>query len=209
MAEEQSQQKRQVAYKISLKEVLTSKFVKEEGWTPNYIVLEDNTQVSRVNIVAIVVESTESSAQWSSIRVDDGSATMTIRAFENKDLLNNWNVGDIVTVIGRIREYNGQRYIQPEIVKRMEQAEWLELRRAELQKLRKAPAMEVYHAEEEIVADDPDIIKVIRELDKGDGASIQDVVQRLPKIQAEKMIDHLIKIGEVFESRPGRVKVLE
>ncbi len=52
------------------------------------------------------------------------------------------------------------------------------------------------------------IIKTIKEFDKGDGADIEEIISKLNSIKAESIISSLIKEGEVFEIRPGRVKVL-
>ena len=48
--------KRQIAYKIRIKDILEGKYVKEEGWNPNYIVTANEKEVSRVNIIGIVID---------------------------------------------------------------------------------------------------------------------------------------------------------
>jgi hypothetical protein len=50
---------------------------------------------------------------------------------------------------------------------------------------------------------------VIRRLDKGDGADITEVIKESKDENAEKIIKNLIKIGELFEIRPGKIKILE
>ena len=48
-------QKRQVAYKTAISDILKADYVKEEGeWVPNYVKIGDK-KVSRVNILAVVV----------------------------------------------------------------------------------------------------------------------------------------------------------
>ena len=41
-----NQQKRQIAYKVRINDLLGGKYVKEEGWNPNYIESGDRTDKS-------------------------------------------------------------------------------------------------------------------------------------------------------------------
>ena len=51
------------------------------------------------------------------------------------------------------------------------------------------------------------IINKIKELDKGEGASYQDLLKNLKITDAEQKIEELIKEGEIFEIK-GKIKVL-
>ena len=52
-------QKRQVAYKVRINELLKGRYIRGEGeWAPNYIEAGDK-QVSRANILAVVVSKSE------------------------------------------------------------------------------------------------------------------------------------------------------
>jgi hypothetical protein len=53
------------------------------------------------------------------------------------------------------------------------------------------------------------ILEKISELDKGDGADTDEVISSLGIPEAEKIIENLLKEGEVFEISSGRIKVLE
>ncbi len=53
------------------------------------------------------------------------------------------------------------------------------------------------------------IIETIRLLDKGDGADTEEVISSSDADNAEKIIDSLLKEGEIFEVRSGRIKLLE
>ncbi|MCK5854229.1 MAG: hypothetical protein KAG56_03340, partial [Sulfurovaceae bacterium] len=62
--------------------------------------------------------------------------------------------------------------------------------------------------EEEIIKnniDPEEVIKQIKILDKGDGADYEDV---LNKVKDEKMIQMLLEDGEIFEIKPGKLKLL-
>ena len=48
-------QKRQIAYKIRIKDLISGEYIKEEGWDPNYIKTLNGINVSRVNLIGTVV----------------------------------------------------------------------------------------------------------------------------------------------------------
>ncbi|HZX45564.1 MAG TPA: hypothetical protein VFF28_07835, partial [Candidatus Nanoarchaeia archaeon] len=127
-------QKRQVAYKTAISDILKADYVKEEGeWVPNYVKIGDK-KVSRVNILAVVVgKQNIENTNYQGMLIDDGSGKISVRSFERSfDLL---NVGDFVLVIGRPREYFNEKYIVAEIARKMENPLWAELRKIEINKV--------------------------------------------------------------------------
>jgi len=212
MAEDPKNQKRQIAYKIFIKDILDGQYVKGEEWMPTYLILENKKKVSRINIIATIINKQEKSdVSYSNLTVDDGSGQINIRTFDNNLDLNNFSVGDSVLMIGRPREFGNERYIVPEIVKKIENKGWIDLRKAELkiETKKDAPNLEVYELHEDVSTENPDMFKIIRELDKGDGADFREVVEKSRNKDAEKVLNNMIKIGELFEIRPGKIKILE
>jgi len=212
MAEDQKNKKRQVAYKILIKDINSGEYVKGEDWNPTYLVLKNEKHISRVNLVAIVINKQyEGDMSYSNLTVDDGSGQISLRTFDNNINLNNFNIGDSVLIIGRPREFGNERYIVPEIIKKIDNKEWIDLRKAELNKEMKkdAPNLEVYELHEETVIENPDIFKIIRDLDKGDGADFNEVIEKSRNKDTEKVLSNMIKIGELFEIKPGKIKILE
>jgi len=53
------------------------------------------------------------------------------------------------------------------------------------------------------------ICRIIKEIDSGKGAYIEDVKEKLNIANCEKLINTLIEEGEIFQIRPGMLKVLE
>ncbi|MBI4439811.1 hypothetical protein HY638_02465 [Candidatus Woesearchaeota archaeon] len=192
--------KRHVAHKVSVNQVASAKYVKEEDqWAPSYLLIS-NSKVSRANIMGIVV-----AVEGNSIIIDDGTGRITVRNFDSSFVFG-CEVGDSVAVIGRPRDFNGERYIAPEIVSKVDR-KWLEVRKLEI-----PPAME--ETEEivsEVIEDDPaaKICQLIRSLDRGDGVEVERVLSESNIESCEKIISNLLKEGELFEIKPGRVKVLE
>jgi len=65
--------------------------------------------------------------------------------------------------------------------------------------------------EEELVEEKSPIdnlLNTIRNLDKGDGVDIEELL-KLKGENSESLISTLLKEGELFELKPGRIKVLE
>ena len=54
----------------------------------------------------------------------------------------------------------------------------------------------------------PSLISIIRELDPGDGAPVDEVLAKAG-VGAEQKLRSLIAEGEVFELRAGKVQVLD
>ena len=52
-------------------------------------------------------------------------------------------------------------------------------------------------------------LKIIKNIDDGEGADFQDVVAMAKSENAEDILKNLIKNGDIFELRPGKLKVLE
>ncbi len=117
--------------------------------------------------------------------VDDGTGSILVRAFDANVQL---PIGTFVLVIGKPRIYNNEPYILGEIVKKIDE-KWLEVRKKQFPIKKNASA-----------------IDIIKALDKGDGADYNQVAERLGD---EKIIVHLLATGELFETRPGKLKVLE
>jgi len=80
---------------------------------------------------------------------------------------------------------------------------------------------EITKEEDEIIVDDNEessdvskspveiIINTIKKLDEGAGAEVEEVISISNVSNAEKIIDNLLKEGEIFEITSGMIKVLE
>jgi RPA family protein len=211
MAEQTTDFKRQTAYKCNISTLNNGSFVKKPGWESNYLMTEYG-DFSRINIMAVVVGKDENS-----LTVDDGTGSISGRLFERVEQINEINVGSVVLIIGRPREYNNKIYLTLEIVKSIEK-EWLNYRKKELLLIKKVREMEQIHvekkAEPEIVENASTlgskerIAKLIKELDKGEGANIEDVL-RLSKVSnGEDIISDMMMRGEIYESKAGNIKLL-
>lgn len=205
--------KRQTAYKCTINTLNKGVLVKKQGWESNYLMTEYG-DLSRINLIAVVVEKEDST-----LNLDDGSGQISGRLFERPEQLEKISVGDIVLVIGRPREFNDKIYLTLELVKKIEPG-WVAYRKKELtliQKVRESTEglkIEKKRIEPEIIestttiGSKDKIAKFIKELDRGDGASIDDVL-RLSKVSnGEELLSDMMMRGEVYEAKAGYIKLM-
>lgn len=222
---------RQTAFKIRISDLLSGKYNSPGGWEPSYISV-DGVNVSRANIIGVVVAKQSSEmAGNESIMLDDGSGRISVRSFEQRDF-SSIKVGDLVMLIGRPKEYGDEVYIVPEIIKALSDRRWVDVRKAELGILNKksedaqtcgkvamketGPIENRFFedkAETEDIEKDTEsptekILSMIKGMDKGDGADFGEVIKNSKVEDAETRISDLLKNGEIFELRPGKLKIL-
>jgi hypothetical protein len=211
MADEQkSDFKRQTAFKCNIESLNTGVFVKRPGWESSYL-MTDYGDFSRVNIIAVIVNKDENS-----ITLDDGTGQIVARVFDKSGIIANTIIGSPVLLIARPREYNNQVYLTIDLIKNIDDKGWIAYRKKELsliKKIRDTVHQEV-KKEAKIVESTNTmnskerIIQIIRELDNGDGADIDEII-RFSKIKnAEELIQDFILRGEVFELKPGKIKLM-
>ncbi len=205
--------KRQTAYKCTIVTLNNGVFVKKQGWESSYLMTEYG-DFSRVNIVAVVV-----GKDANSLTLDDGTGQISGRLFERAEQLENIAVGNIVLVVARPREFNNKTYLTLEIIKKIEQ-EWITYRKKELSLLKKIrelqelPKIEKKSLEPEIIvstgtlSSKEKIAKLIKELDRGDGASIDDVMRLSKVTNGEELISDMMMRGEIYEAKAGHIKMM-
>ena len=208
--EQKTFQKRQVAYKVKIADLLRGNFIKDDV-SAGHLNL-GNLNVSRINIIAAIVYKPNQEKNISCI-IDDGTDKMLLRSFENSDIFSKVDVGDIVLVVGKIREYNNERYIIPEIIKKLDNQIWMTLRKLEFKdyNIDKKPEIKNKNSiiEEILPSEFNMVYSLIKNHDQGEGAIIDDVIQNSKNKNTEEIINKLLENGDIFEIKPGRLKVLE
>lgn len=201
--------KRQVAYKVKICDVLDGVFTKD--YTSSGYININNINISRVNIIATVVYKSEKSVN-SSMVVDDGTGKVLLRSFDNANLFSKIDVGDFVLVIGRIREFNNEKFIIPEILKKIDDMEWVNVRKLELRNknlVDNNTKVEDKNLIQEVSSFNEDVYSLIKRLDSADGVSVDDIVKIYNDKGVENIINKLLENGDIFEVKPGKLKVLE
>lgn len=202
------QVKRETANICTVQDILDGLFIKTEGWNPSYFEIERGN-ISRANIMGVVV-----SLEDGGVLLDDGSGQILLRSFEG-EILKDLGVGDFVVVIGRPRMYNTQKYLVPEIAKKIDPA-WAEFRKLQIKSLQQKPVKKEPKEERVAVLEEEKptnyfqkLVEYIKDLDTGQGADTDEVIRRSGINNASELIKKLIEEGEIFEIRTGKLKVLE
>ncbi len=215
-------QGRQTAYKVWLADLLQGVYYREEGeWDPNYVLVR-NMKISRVNIIATVVDKyVGEGLGHASLEIDDGSSKIQVKAWKNDvGLIDHVNLGDLILFIGRAREFNGILYLTPEIVKVLPTILWGKLRKLELLRLYGKPfikdpdkgnsfgLLESPHAELEVTHSTRK--KILDIIGSADEVSYDMLISQsgLPEDEIENVVKELIKEGEVYMPRPNYLRCI-
>jgi RPA family protein len=127
--------KRITAKKASVGEIVNGTFVRKSGFESSYILTNLGRRLSRVRIIGLVVDKFISpDERYSTITLDDSTDTIRCKTFVNIKIFDGFGEGDFVDVFGKIREYNGEIYIIPEIFKKVD-PNFETLRLLELEKI--------------------------------------------------------------------------
>jgi len=111
--------KRLIAKKASIGEIETGTFVKKEGFVSSYVLTNLGRRLSRVRVLGLIVDKFISpDERYATITLDDSTDTIRCKAFVNTKIFDGFGAGDSVDVFGKIREYNGEVYVIPEIIKK-------------------------------------------------------------------------------------------
>ena len=212
---------RQTAIKTNIQDLTNSIFVETSENEQNYLLLKDQ-RVYRINILGIVIKK-EKNGSMLNLLIDDKTGLITVRFFEENDAANRTEVEDCISVIGKLRKYNNEKYISPEIFKKVDPL-WLKTRIKELNALKKdniveqRAGSEVAESQQDKLAasdncfnDIPLVEKItnlIKELDQGSGVQIEELIDKSVVENIEKVINQMLERGDIFQNQPGRVKVL-
>lgn len=223
-------QKRQPAFYVEVKELLMGNYVKTEGWDPNYVTTSFGLNASRVTIFGTIVDQGDNT-----INVDDSSGIISIRSFEEFKPFEMVSNGDYVLIVGKVRQFNNEIYITPEICKKID-SKWKEFRNKNIDKLKilfadkKIDNFEATESvsfntgvdavneivEEAVVKTESspktqieEVLNYIDSEDSGNGVEKVKILDSFDDSSIPEVIDTLIMEGDIFEVKPGVFKVLK
>jgi RPA family protein len=199
-------QARQIAHRVTIAQLKSGKYVTQEGWLPNYVDIGDK-QVSRVvvegKIQTQIILVANTPVQVNAQLLQD-SDQILIRSFDTIQCAKDIDDGDLVRIIGRVRQYQEQIFIVPEIIRKISKV--VERKHLTPPVVQKEPVVE-----KKIFAIE-DILALIDSLDTGNGAPKGKIVEELERKgveQAQKRIHNLLLAGDLFEMKPDMIKVLK
>jgi len=187
---------RMPAVKVRISEITNGKFHagSREDMTPSYVISNSGEKLARVNVLGTVTAKFVSdNGNYASVTIDDGSGAVQARAFgEDVRMMQPAKPGQAVIVIGKVKEYNDEVYINAESV-REAQANYENLRKAELlDRLieRTAFVEEIRNASGEM--DEMELAEYAQKLGL-DSEQLQAILER-------KEVDYKPKMLELIES---------
>ena len=127
---------RMPAKKIRICDIVNGKyfFPNAEQKKAAYVITPFGQTVSRINVVATVVDKfLNEDESYCSLAIDDGTGIIKVKAFKNEvKTLVKFELGDLVLAIGKLREYSGEMYVASEAVRKINDANFEQMRRLEL-----------------------------------------------------------------------------
>ncbi len=139
--------KKETAYKLSISDIVRGKFIKIDN--RSYVTTPFGLNINRVRILGIIMDIKifkqdqneenidVTKKDYAYLVIDDGTETIRIKAWGvdiNQLKIPDLNIGDNIDVIGKVREYNEEIFIMPEIIHMIKDPNWELLR--ELEKLK-------------------------------------------------------------------------
>jgi len=205
---------RMVAYKVKISELNGGDWVKNEGMEPSYVVTKRGDKVGRARLLATVVSKFVSEdKEFASVTLDDGSGTIRVKTFKTVKPLEKIEEGTVIDAIGKVREYNGEVYVVPETIRKVDDPNLETLRMLELEKLArqaggrpKETLLEKLPAKEKA----PDLRSRVIELLKSnrEGLEYAQLLEKLGASEndAEPVINDLLSEGVCYEPTPGKIR---
>ncbi len=166
-----------------------------------------NKQVIRVNVVANIIDKYESEREtkYLTFTIDDASGQLRIKVFGDEvDRFKEVSQGQTVMIVGKLRFFNNELYILPEIIKQKD-PRYLLVRKLELEKEKPKEV-----AREEIKAVKDQIIDMIKKGEEQGGVDTDKLIMTIkasPDIINQE-IKKLLEEGLAYEPRPGRIRYL-
>lgn len=202
---------RMTAKKVRIADLTGGQWVKKEGMEPSVVVTPGGEQVSRARILGTVVSVfIAEDEMFASITLDDQTDTIRLKTFKTAEPLSAMRIGDLVDVVGKVREYNGELYLIPEVITKVRDPHWELLRKLEILAQRNGGNTKsaVSKGGNEL---EKDAIRKqsLAVLDRHpEGVSFHELVQSTgasPPV-AEAVIDELLAEGICYEPTPGKIK---
>ncbi len=111
------QQERQTAKLVTAEEIHSGRYFEKEGFTPNYLLTPEGRRVSRARTIGTVVDTfTNDDETYGSLTIDDGTDTVQLKFFSDLGPMDGFSDGDVVEAVGKVREYQGQVYLNAEVL---------------------------------------------------------------------------------------------
>ncbi|MDD5417233.1 MAG: OB-fold nucleic acid binding domain-containing protein [Candidatus Aenigmarchaeota archaeon] len=200
--------KRITSRKVSVTEITTGRFVKKSGFESSYVLTQLGRKLSRVRLLALIVDKyLKEGSNYGAITLDDGTQTIRCKVFVNVKILDGLTKGELVDVFGKLKEYNGEVYIMPEIIRKAS---------SNTETLRLLELEEIYKNQKSLVAqmkalptrDAKEFKAVLKDVDPED---IDAILEADCLTEKEVAVDTKAKILDIIKEADGidYLKIIE
>jgi len=208
------------AAKVWIREILEGQFEDVSVGAVRYFRLPSGGSVVSVRIMGVVVDSYMSSdAGHVRVVLQDGTGSISVRAWDQDvELLADPETGSpfprgtILDVIGRVREWRGERYVVPQLTVRVQDPNWVLVRTLEILRERlRAAAAAAAGASEEGAADQIELFEeILRLLKRGGPLTAEQIADEFPEGRREvvsRALDRMLEEGLIYLDEEGRYVV--
>ena len=161
------------AVKLWIRDIISGKYTPNESGYGGSVATSDGTIISKVRVLGTVVDKFVSdTGSFASATIDDSTETINVKLFKDRiSEIEDLKIGDILDILGDINEYQGEVYVLPRAMTKVD-INWEMLRRVELnaKSSASAPAVQTEKVEELV-------FKKLEELDKGSGVELESLIK--------------------------------
>lgn len=205
----------QTAVKLWIRDIVEGKYEPNDNGYGGSVSLRDGNKASRVRILGTVVDKyVADTKSFASATIDDSSETLNVKLFKDRvSEIEKLELGDIVDVLGDINEYQGEVYVLPRALNKVD-INWEMLRRVELNKKRTqglggSGAQDNNSQQTENLEEI--ILKKFEEIGSGKGMKMETLIKDLKDVDENLVIaavQNLMHKGDMFEPRKGTLKLV-
>ena len=116
------------AVRASVADIVHGTYSEEDG---HHVVSPQGVELRRVVLVGFIVNQYVGQGSFASITIDDGTETIRAKAWGETQSLEQVETNTLAMVVGKVREYEGEIYIVPEIVHPLDDANYITLHQLE------------------------------------------------------------------------------
>jgi len=219
----------------SIKDILESEYQEMPGWEPNYLKLHSRVKASRFNLIGTIIDI---NVEYPfALTIDDGTGQIEVRSFDDLQVVPSIGetvliVGkprkynekmflnsELVKIIDNPGWINHRKKQIELLKKHYSKLPLLEENNSNMIKEESSTNSEdiktdLKNSKEEVppeITDSEKIYNMINDLDKGDGAQVSIILEKCEKLgimNVEKSIQLMLEMGDIFEIKSGRVKIL-
>ncbi len=127
------------AAKVYTIEIASGEYIRGTGSQRSFLRMWNGEDLDKARVMGTVVQRFLSNdGTYSTLTLDDGTETIRIKGWrEDATMMRAFDLGQILDVIGHVREYDGEIYLSPITINGIEDPNWEPMRELEIYSLRK------------------------------------------------------------------------